>query len=83
MDREELEKYCDELRDVFARPGWQWVIAECESAIKDADNIDNISDEKTLFFRRGEKSMARLIASLPDQVISLEEQLEDEEGNEE
>jgi hypothetical protein len=79
--QDEREKYCDEMRELFSTPGWLWLVAECQDAINQANNVDDITTEASLWYAKGSKSLAQQLISLPDQVKALEEELEDEKDD--
>ena len=82
MTREEKEKYCEDMRDMFQTPGWLLLVSECEDAITHADNVDTILNLESLYACKGAKGFALQILHLPDSVRSLEDELEEPEQTE-
>lgn len=70
---EDESKYCDEMRELFSTEGWEWIKAECHTAIESYTSIDNIQTVDALHFSKGVLFMARTILSLPDAVVDIEE----------
>ena len=79
MTREEEEKYCSDMRDLFAAPGWVLLVSECQNAIDSSDNVDQITNVETLYHSKGCKNFALQILALPDHVLSIEDSWSEEE----
>jgi len=79
MTREEEEKYCSDMRDLFAAPGWALLVSECRDAIASSDNVDQIVNLEMLYHSKGCKNFALQILALPDHVLSIEESWSEEE----
>ena len=77
MDREEAERYCSEMRDLFMTPGWAWLMAECEAVVREVDDLDRLFTLEQLHDAKGAKRMALAFISMPARVVEIEEQIED------
>lgn len=61
---QELQKYYEDRFSMMATQGWKDLCDDMEEMLKVTSNIDNISDEKTLQFRKGELSIIKWVLSL-------------------
>lgn len=75
----EVQKYIDDMRDLFLTPGWQWLVADCEQAIQASDDVDRITNERELYDAKGAKRFANQILRLPEFIEQLEAQEEEDE----
>ena len=79
MDNRELVDYCDNIRDLFASEGWQWVKADLDNLRKQTRDIEAITTVQELHFNKGVAHAASVILGLPESVKDLEASLEDAE----
>lgn len=74
----EEQKYFEDLRDMFATPGWKVFMEEC---FINAENIDHIEECKTLedmWFRKGQLAAIANILNLESFMERAEKEMEDE-----
>jgi len=77
MDKE-LQRYYEDRFSMMATSGWKDLIDDIEEIIKVTSNIDNIKDEKTLQFAKGELSILNWIKSLKSVSEKAYEELNNE-----
>lgn len=67
MDRD-LERYYEELFDLFSRPGWQHLVDELTKGREIYNDISSCSNEAELRIRQGRVMEIDFVTSFPDYV---------------
>lgn len=80
MDLADLteEEYFAQLKLMFQTPGWQIFTAEVQDLAKTMNNIQDVSDEKDLWIRRGRLDQMGLILNYEETIRRVEEDKDDE-----
>ena len=74
MDLAELteEQYLGELKMMFLTPGWTIFQAEVEDMVASVNNIQDVSDEKDLWIRRGRLDQMGITLNYEDSIKRAE-----------
>lgn len=80
MDKE-LQKYYDDRFAMMATQGWIDLMQDIKEMQKAVDNLINVPDEKTLFFRKGQLDILLWISTLRETSAKAYEQLQDSSGD--
>ena len=80
MDRE-LQEYYEKLLDLFSSEGWKQYIEDISDNMEFLQDINTISDEKQLWFRRGQiEALQRILSyesTIKNSYEDFEKDLED------
>lgn len=60
----ELQHYYESRFKMMAEDGWRDLMVDVERMLESTNRIDDLQDEKSLHFRRGEVSIMRWLLSL-------------------
>lgn len=60
----ELQRYYESRFNMMAEEGWRDLIVDVERMLEATNRIDDLQDERSLHFRRGEISIMRWLLSL-------------------
>lgn len=63
MDKE-LQRYYEDRFSTMSTQGWKDLIDDIDKIIKVTSNIENVNDERTLHFKKGELSILNWIKHL-------------------
>ena len=61
MQDKELQEYYEESFDTFASRGWKYFIEDMETLITALNEFDTVEDVETLWFRKGQLDILKLI----------------------
>jgi hypothetical protein len=62
---QELQKYYEDLFDLFGHPGWKHITDQLEQNKSAVASIRGIPDAQTLHFRQGQLDVIDIILSMP------------------
>lgn len=71
-----LQRYYEELLDLFTREGWKSFIEDTKDSVDLLSDITTIQDEKQFWFRRGQLEMANRILSFEQSIKNSYEDFE-------
>jgi hypothetical protein len=74
----ELQKYYENRLSMMGEVAWGELMADVELMLSTTNNLDGVSDDKVLHFRRGEISIMRWMLSLRDTSERAYEELKNE-----
>lgn len=77
MDKN-LERYYEEAFSMFASPGWKDLVEDMKALQSEVTKIENIKDEKDLWFRRGQLDILDLIVNRKQMCEKVFEELQNE-----
>ena len=61
MQDKELQEYYEESFDTFSSRGWKYFIEDMETLIAALNEFDTVEDVETLWFRKGQLDILKLI----------------------
>ena len=73
-----LEKELDAFRGMFRTDGWALLMQECEDGVENANNVDSISNEQDLFYRKGQLFVLNYLLTLEGQLEAAAREAEGE-----
>lgn len=76
----ELQKYYEQRLSMMGEPAWDDLMTDVAEMIKATDTLSNVTDEKSLHFRKGEISIMRWILSLREVSEKAYEDLQNEDA---
>jgi hypothetical protein len=79
MDRV-LEQYYTEAFSLFASQGWKDLVDDMKALQSEVTKIENIKDEKDLWFRRGQLDILDLIVNRKQMCEKVYEELQNEKN---
>lgn len=71
---EEQQKYCDDMRDLFLTPGWEWIKTDLQYLVNQNKTVENIKTVEELHFAKGVLYACSQIIALPDIIRDAEEE---------
>ena len=77
MDKN-LQDYYEEAFDMFASQGWKDLVEDMKALQSEVTKIENIKDEKDLWFRRGQLDILDLIVNRKKMCEKVYEELQNE-----
>lgn len=77
---EELKRYYEARLSMMGEPAWKDLMEDVEAMLQSTNDITNITDEKMLYFKRGEISIMRWLLSLKEISEQAYEELKREEN---
>ena len=63
MQDKELTEYYEESFDTFSSKGWKYFIEDMITLVEAIDDLGTVSDVETLWFRKGQLDILKLIQS--------------------
>lgn len=77
MDKN-LQDYYEEAFSLFASQGWKDLVEDMKALQSEVTKIENIKDEKDLWFRRGQLDILDLIVNRKQMCEKVYEELQNE-----
>jgi hypothetical protein len=77
MDKN-LQDYYEEAFSLFASQGWKDLVEDMKALQSEVTKIENIKDEKDLWFRRGQLDILDLIVNRKQMCEKVFEELQNE-----
>lgn len=77
MDKN-LQDYYEEAFSLFASQGWKDLVDDMKALQSEVTKIENIKDEKDLWFRRGQLDILDLIVNRKQMCEKVYEELQNE-----
>ena len=77
MDKN-LQDYYEEAFDMFASQGWKDLVEDMKALQSEVTKIENIKDEKDLWFRKGQLDILDLIVNRKQMCEKVYEELQNE-----
>lgn len=74
----ELENYYMEAFSLFSSQGWKDLVEDMKALQSEVTKIENIKDEKDLWFRRGQLDILDLIVNRKQMCEKVYEELQNE-----
>ena len=71
---QENEKYFAAMKEMFNSEGWKYFTEELRENAHVISDLQNVSDEKDLFHKRGKLDTIGLILNFPDTLKRAEEE---------
>ena len=63
MTDKELQRYYEESFDTFASQGWKYFLEDMVTLLEALNDFDSVEDVETLYFRKGQLDIIKLIKS--------------------
>ena len=82
MIDQELEKYYNNNREMFATDGWKTLMQDLMNNASVINSVESAKDNEDLFFRKGQLAVIANMLNLETQLNAAEEQIEQEESEE-
>jgi len=82
MVDQELEKYYNNYREMFATDGWKTLMQDLMNNASVINSVESAKDNEDLFFRKGQLAVIANMLNLETQLNAAEEQIEQEESEE-
>lgn len=79
MDKN-LQDYYEEAFSLFASQGWKDLVEDMKALQSEVIKIENIKDEKDLWFRRGQLDILDLIVNRKQMCEKVYEELQNEKA---
>lgn len=79
MDKN-LQDYYEEAFSLFASQGWKDLVDDMKALQSEVTKIENIKDEKDLWFRRGQLDILDLIVNRKQMCEKVYEELQNEKN---
>ena len=79
MDKN-LQDYYEEAFSLFASQGWKDLVEDMKALQSEVTKIENIKDEKDLWFRRGQLDILDLIVNRKQMCEKVYEELQNEKN---
>lgn len=79
MDKN-LQDYYEEAFSMFASQGWKDLVEDMKALQSEVTKIENIKDEKDLWFRRGQLDILDLIVNRKQMCEKVYEELQNEKA---
>lgn len=79
MDKN-LQDYYEEAFSLFASQGWKDLVEDMKALQSEVTKIENIKDEKDLWFRRGQLDILDLIVNRKQMCEKVYEELQNEKA---
>ena len=70
----ELEKYYRSLEDMFRTEGWKNLLEDLKGSALQLNSVEACKDDKDLYFRKGQLSMAANVLNLEALIEQAKEQ---------
>jgi hypothetical protein len=80
MIDQELEKYYNDYRGMFATDGWKTLMQDLMNNASVINSIESAKDNEDLYFRKGQLAVIANMLNLETQLNAAEEQVEQEEA---
>lgn len=80
MIDQELEKYYNDYRGMFATDGWKTLMQDLMNNASVINSIESAKDNEDLYFRKGQLAVIANMLNLETQLNATEEQVEQEEA---
>lgn len=81
MDKNlELQRYYEEAFSMFSSQGWKDLVEDMKALQSEVTKIENIKDEKDLWFRRGQLDILDLIVNRKQMCEKVYEELQNEKA---
>ena len=74
LDNIEDEDYYAYLKEMFNTQGWQIMLAEMEANVALIDNLQNVSNEKDLYFKQGQLASIGVLMNFQSTLKRAEEE---------
>ena len=62
----ELQRYYENRLSMMSSPAWKDLMDDIEVMLSSTNTLDSVTDEKSLYFRKGEVSMMRWLLNIAD-----------------
>lgn len=74
----DLERYYEEAFSMFASQGWKDLVDDMKALKSEVTKIENIKDDKDLWFRKGQLDILDLIVNRKQMCEKVYEELQNE-----
>jgi hypothetical protein len=79
MDKRELEQYHRSYEEMFRSEGWKNYLEDIKNGAEVLNSIEACSDEKDLYFRKGQLAVMAHALNLEAQIETMKQQLIEEQ----
>jgi hypothetical protein len=79
MNDQELEKFYRAYEEMFRTEGWKNLMEDITQNALQINSIEACKDDKDLYFRKGQLSMAANLLNLKAQIETAKEQAEEDQ----
>lgn len=77
---DELEAYYDDLREMFATPGWRRLVQDFDDNLLHVNSIVNTKDANDMWFRKGQANVILSIINLEENIVLSQAQSENSDA---